>query len=112
MFVVWQKGKARVVMDQTASGLNDGIPSRDEAKVKYEDMHTFGQVLNDVIKEHPNEELVLFKSDVAKAFLNLPAHPLWHLCQVARDWFGNPARERRAEKRGTNQINFRQEFRT
>ncbi|KAJ3832934.1 hypothetical protein F5878DRAFT_701675 [Lentinula raphanica] len=81
MFVVWQKGKARVVMDQTALGFNDGIP-REEAKVKYDDMHTFGQVLNDVIKEHPNEELVLFKSDVAKAFLNLPAHPLWQLCQV------------------------------
>ncbi|KAJ3765215.1 hypothetical protein FB446DRAFT_832817 [Lentinula raphanica] len=30
MFVVWQKGKARVVMDP--SGLNDGIP-REEAKV-------------------------------------------------------------------------------
>ncbi|KAJ3816936.1 hypothetical protein F5880DRAFT_1633710 [Lentinula raphanica] len=81
MFVVWQKGKARVVMDQTASGLNDGIP-REEAKVKNDDMHTFGQVFNDVIKEHPNEELVLFKSNVAKAFLNLPAHPLWQLCQV------------------------------
>ncbi|KAJ3764521.1 hypothetical protein FB446DRAFT_801042 [Lentinula raphanica] len=31
------------------------------------------QVLNDVIKEHSNEKLVLFKSEVAKAFFNLPA---------------------------------------
>ncbi|KIK66985.1 hypothetical protein GYMLUDRAFT_155809 [Collybiopsis luxurians FD-317 M1] len=76
MFVVWQKGKPRIVMDQTRSGLNDGIP-RAERKVKYDDMHTFGQVLHDVLKEHPNEELVLFKSDVSKAFLNLPGHPLW-----------------------------------
>lgn len=81
MFVVWQKGKPRVVMDQTSSGLNDNIP-RSEGKVKYDDMHTFGQIINDVLKEHPHEELVLFKSDVSKAFLNLPGHPLWQLCQV------------------------------
>lgn len=81
MFVVWQKGKPRVVMDHTSSGLNDNIPKA-EGKVKYDDMHTFGQVLNDVLKEHPTEELILFKSDVAKAFLNLPGHPLWQLCQV------------------------------
>ncbi|KAJ3747637.1 hypothetical protein DFH05DRAFT_1601498 [Lentinula detonsa] len=81
MFVVWQKGKPRIVMDQTASGINSSIPKL-EGKVKYDDMHTFGQVINDVMKEHPNEELILFKSDVAKAFLNLPGHPLWQLCQV------------------------------
>ncbi|KAF8809377.1 hypothetical protein BYT27DRAFT_7029301, partial [Phlegmacium glaucopus] len=44
VFVVWQKGKARVVTDHTASGLNDNIP-RHEAKVRYDDMRTFGQVL-------------------------------------------------------------------
>lgn len=81
MFVVWQKGKPQIIMDQTGSGLNDHIPKA-EGKVKYDDMHTFGQVLNDVLKEHPHEELILFKSDVAKAFLNLPGHPLWQLCQV------------------------------
>ncbi|KAF8830068.1 hypothetical protein HHX47_DHR2000566 [Lentinula edodes] len=44
MFVVWQKGKPRVVMDHTGSGLNDNIPKA-EGKVKYDDMHTFGQFM-------------------------------------------------------------------
>ena len=81
MFVVWQKGKPRIVMDHTGNGLNDGI-SREDAKVRYDDMHSFGQLLNDVLKAHPHEELLLFKSDVSKAFLNLPAHPIWQLHQV------------------------------
>ncbi|KAG6880742.1 hypothetical protein C0993_004816, partial [Termitomyces sp. T159_Od127] len=29
LFVVWQKGKARVVTDHSASGLNDGISKSD-----------------------------------------------------------------------------------
>lgn len=81
MFVVWQKGKPRVIMDHSGNGLNDGI-SREDAKVRYDERHSFGQLLNDVLKAHSNEELVLFKSDVSKAFLNLPAHPIWQLHQV------------------------------
>ncbi|TFK97622.1 hypothetical protein BDV98DRAFT_479250, partial [Pterulicium gracile] len=42
LFVVWQKGKPRVITDNTASGLNDGI-SLEDAKVRYDDMHSFGQ---------------------------------------------------------------------
>ncbi|KAF9535314.1 hypothetical protein CPB83DRAFT_728501, partial [Crepidotus variabilis] len=41
MFVVWQKGKPRVITDHSASGINDGIP-REEARVIYDDMRTFG----------------------------------------------------------------------
>ena len=85
MFVVWQrdgdKEKARIVMDHSGNGLNDGI-SREDAKVRYDDMHSFAQVLDDVRRSHPHEDLVLFKSDVSKAFLNLPAHPIWQLHQV------------------------------
>ncbi len=44
VFVVWQKGKPRVVMDHTGNGLNDGI-ARADAKVKYDNMHSFGQLL-------------------------------------------------------------------
>jgi hypothetical protein len=46
MFVVWQHGKPHVVMDHSASGLNDGIP-KDEAHVKYDDMRSFGWTLHD-----------------------------------------------------------------
>ncbi|KAF9501190.1 hypothetical protein BDN71DRAFT_1360558, partial [Pleurotus eryngii] len=44
LFVVWQHGKGRLVINQSASGLNDGIP-REEAKVSYDDMRPFGQCL-------------------------------------------------------------------
>ncbi|KAJ8517701.1 hypothetical protein ONZ45_g5144 [Pleurotus djamor] len=81
MFVVWQSEKGRVVTDHSASGLNDGIP-KSEAKVSYDDMRHFGQVLHDAREKHNGDDLVLFKSDVASAFLNLPAHPIWQLRQV------------------------------
>ena len=81
LFVVWQKEKARVITDHSASGLNDGIP-RSEAKVKYDDMLPFGQTIHSYRSTHPPSNLVLFKSDVASAFLNLPAHPLWQMRQI------------------------------
>lgn len=81
IFVVWQKGKARIVTDHTASGLNDYIP-RSEAKVRYDDMRSFGQVIFDAKQAHPNIDLVTWKSDVSSAFLNLPAHPIYQLRQV------------------------------
>ena len=81
IFVVWQKGKARIVNDHSASGLNDGIP-RHEAKVRYDDMRTFGQAIFNAKKAHANESLLTWKSDVSSAFLNLPAHPLYQLRQV------------------------------
>jgi hypothetical protein len=81
MFVVWQNGKPRVVTDHSASGLNDGIP-REEARVKYDDMRSFGQALHNAKLSSPGRRIVTFKSDVASAFLNLPAHPLWQLRQI------------------------------
>lgn len=81
MFVVWRNGKPRVVTDHTGSGLNTGIP-REEGKVRYDDMHDFGQAMRDARRNHPGRRLVVFKDDVASAFLNLPAHPIWQLRQV------------------------------
>ena len=81
IFVAWQRGKARVVADHTASGLNDYIP-RLEAKVRYDDMRTFGQAIFNAKRNHPGEDLVTWKSDVSSAFLNLPAHPIYQLRQV------------------------------
>ena len=83
MFVVWQNEKPRVVTDHSSSGINDGIPQAD-AKVKYDDMRTFGQTLHDARTTNPGKRLVTFKSDVASAFLNLPAHPIFQLRQVVR----------------------------
>jgi hypothetical protein len=81
MFVVWQKHKPRIITDHAGSGLNNGI-SKDDSRVKYDDMHPFGQAMRQARSKNPSVDLVLYKSDVAAAFLNLPAHPLWQLRQV------------------------------
>ncbi|CAA7268094.1 unnamed protein product [Cyclocybe aegerita] len=81
MFVAWQKEKPHVITDHSASGLNDGIP-RTEAKVHYDDMRIFGQILFNARCQHHGQRLVMWKSDIASAFLNLPAHPLWQLRQI------------------------------
>jgi hypothetical protein len=83
MFVVWQNKKLHVVTDHSRSGINDGIP-QSEAKVKYDDMRTFGQNLHNARSSNPGRRLVTFKPDVASAFLNLPAHPIFQLHQVVR----------------------------
>ncbi|KAF5385784.1 hypothetical protein D9615_002558 [Tricholomella constricta] len=81
MFVVWQKGKGRVITDHSGSGINDGIP-KEAGKVRYDDMHSFGTTLRDARRLYPGKRFVTWKSDVASAFLNLPAHPIWQLHQV------------------------------
>ena len=83
MFVVWQNEKPRIVTDHSHSGINDNIP-RVDAKVKYDDMKTFGQTLHNARTANPGKRLVTFKSDVASAFLNLPAHPIFQLRQVVK----------------------------
>jgi hypothetical protein len=70
MFVVWQNGKPRVIADHSGSGINDNSP-RAEAKVKYDDMLTFGQTLRDARTSNPGQRIITFKSDVASAILNL-----------------------------------------
>jgi len=81
MFVAWQKNKPRIITDHSASGLNDGIPKA-EGHVKYDDMHPFGQTLYEWLQRNPNRRTVIFKSDVASAFLNLSGHPLWQIRQI------------------------------
>ncbi|KAJ3816983.1 hypothetical protein F5880DRAFT_1632905, partial [Lentinula raphanica] len=85
MFVVWQgdSHKARVITDQSASGLNSGV-SRDDAHVKYDDMRSFGAALRQAKIRNPGRKLILFKDDVKGAFPTLPAHPIWQLKQVVK----------------------------
>ena len=76
MFVAWQKNKPQVITDHSALG--DGIPKA-EAQVKYGDMHSFGKTPYEWLQNNPHQQSVIFKSDVALAFLNLPGHPLWQI---------------------------------
>lgn len=82
LFVVRQKEKARVITNHSASKINDNIP-REDAKVRYDDMKTFGQALHNARSTmEQGQDHILFKSDVASAFLNLPAHPNYQLRQL------------------------------
>ena len=76
-----RKAKHDIITDHTASGLNEHIP-RSEAKVLYDDMRSFGQVIFNAKRAHPHHDLVTWKSDVSSAFLNLPAHPIYQLRQI------------------------------
>ena len=80
-FIVWQNEKPHIIKDHSRLGINDSIPCS-EGKVKYNDMRTFGQTLHDAWTANPGKRLVTFKSDVASAFLNLLAHPIFQLRQV------------------------------
>ena len=82
MFVTWQHGKPRIITDHSASELNAEI-LQEYAKVRYDDMHDFGQTLHDACLANIGRRLVLYKDDVVSAFLNLPAHPLWQIRQIA-----------------------------
>jgi hypothetical protein len=85
LFVVWQGSgvslKARVVVDHTGSGINDGIP-RDAARVSYDDMYDFGNSMREVRTLYPDKTLILYKADVKGAFPTLPADSLWQTQQI------------------------------
>ncbi|TFY78633.1 hypothetical protein EWM64_g5379 [Hericium alpestre] len=77
--------KLRLITDHSAGkfSLNSMIPkpSFDE-KVQLDNVQDLGRILLRVHAEHPNRELVLFKSDVAEAYRQMPMHPLWQRYQV------------------------------
>ena len=45
-------------------------------------MTHLGEMLLRKKEESPDEELVVFKSDISDAYCNLPMHPLWQIKQV------------------------------
>ncbi|KAF8236731.1 hypothetical protein L208DRAFT_1250632 [Tricholoma matsutake] len=45
-------------------------------------MRTFGQTLYDAQTSNPGRRIITFKLDIASAFLNLPAHPIFQLRQI------------------------------
>ena len=47
-----------------------------------DNMTHLGEMLLRKKEESPDEELVVFKSDISDAYHNLPMHPLWQIKQV------------------------------
>jgi hypothetical protein len=76
--------KLRMVVDQSAEPFspNSLIP-KSERSVHMDGLHQLGRALRRARAEHPTCGLVLFKSDVSRAYRLIPMHPLWQLRQVA-----------------------------
>jgi len=76
--------KLRLVVDHTAGdySLNSMIECDAIKGTKLDGLHSLGVSLLRFREQHPNVELVLFKSDVSQAFRRLPMHPLWQVKQI------------------------------
>lgn len=76
--------KLRLVVDHTAGdySLNSMIECDSIKGTKLDGLHSLGASLLRFRRQHPNVDLVLFKSDVSQAFRRLPMHPLWQVKQI------------------------------
>jgi hypothetical protein len=74
----------RLVTNHSAGefSLNSMIKREDIAGFPLDNMTHLGEMLLRKRKEHPDEELLLFKSDISEAYRNLPMHPLWQIKQI------------------------------
>ncbi|ORY74519.1 hypothetical protein BCR35DRAFT_258784, partial [Leucosporidium creatinivorum] len=84
-FVVRLPGrKPRQVVDQSSSGLNDGIVSS-LTSVIYDTARDLGAVLrHHRLRGSDAAHHIIFKSDVKSAFRNIPVSPFWQLKQIHR----------------------------
>jgi hypothetical protein len=62
--------------------LNSMINREDIAGYPLDNMTHLGEMLLRKKAEFPDEELILFKSDISDAYRHLPMHPLWQIKQV------------------------------
>ncbi|TFY74939.1 hypothetical protein EWM64_g9073, partial [Hericium alpestre] len=77
--------KLRLITDHSAGkfSLNSMIPKPDfHEKVQLDNIQDLGRILLRVRHEHPGRKIVLFKSDVAEAYRQMPMHPWWQARQV------------------------------
>lgn len=74
----------RLVMNHSAGeySLNSMIKCDDIAGFPLDNMTHLGEMLLRKKANFPDEELVLFKSDISDAYRNLPMHLLWQIKQV------------------------------
>ena len=74
----------RLVTNHSAGifSLNSMIRREDIAGYPLDNMTHLGEMLLRKKAQFPDEELILFKSDISEAYRNLPMHPLWQIKQV------------------------------
>ncbi|KAH6902560.1 putative retroelement protein [Coprinopsis sp. MPI-PUGE-AT-0042] len=64
--------------------LNSMVNKSSMPKVPLDNMRSLGDDILDIRRRHPNEELTLWKSDVAEAYRLIPMHPFWQIKQAER----------------------------
>jgi len=76
--------KFRLVTDHSAGqfALNNMISRDDIAGVTLDNVQDLGNALRVMRQHDPDEELVLWKVDVAEAYCQMPMHPLWQIKQI------------------------------
>jgi hypothetical protein len=76
----------RLVTDQSYGkySLNSMIRHDRVTGYPLDNMVHFGEMLMDLAKREPEEERVVWKSDIAEAYRILPMHPRWQIKQVNR----------------------------
>jgi hypothetical protein len=72
--------KLHMVVDQSARpwSQNSLIP-KDAGTVHLDNVQDLGRILRRVRARYPGESLVLWKSDVTRAYRLIPMHPLWQI---------------------------------
>jgi hypothetical protein len=73
--------KLRLVVDHSAGpySINSLIDHQSIAGVKLHGIKTLGDSIRVFRASHPAHPLVLWKSDVAAAYHQIPMHPLWQI---------------------------------
>ena len=74
----------RLVTNHSAGNysLNSMIKREDICGYPLDNMTQLGEMLLKKKEEFPDEELILFKSDISDAYRHLPMHPLWQVKQI------------------------------
>ncbi|KIJ37984.1 hypothetical protein M422DRAFT_259370 [Sphaerobolus stellatus SS14] len=76
-------GGLRLINDLSAGtfSLNSMVP-KNEGTIHLDNIRHLGTVLRRVRKSHGSAPLLLFKSDVTRAYRLIPMHPLWQIKQI------------------------------
>jgi hypothetical protein len=86
-YVIAEKdGKLRFCVNHSAEPHSrNSLIDKADASVPLDNLQDLGKILRRVRSEHgPHVRLVVFKSDVAKAYRRIPMHPLWQIKQVVK----------------------------
>ena len=77
--------KWHLVVDHSVGDYSPNLfISPDNASVHLGTLHVLRKALLKIRAHHGNVHLVLFKTDISQAYLCLPVHPLWQMCQIVK----------------------------